>query len=68
MLDLTDRLRGADAFLRPTYYPRDGHWTERGHEAAAGEVAAFLQGRHWLTACGGGAASPAAVTVDGAAR
>jgi hypothetical protein len=67
VLDLTDGLRAADAFLRPAYYPRDGHWTERGHRAAADAVFAFLQGRHWLRGCGGGA-SPAAATVDGAAR
>ena len=50
-LDLTGGLREAEGFLRPTYYPRDGHWTERGHEAAAEEVAAFLLRQGWLPSC-----------------
>jgi hypothetical protein len=68
VLDLTSGLRNADGFLAPTYYPRDGHWTARGHGAAAAEVADFLRREGWLRACAAAGADVPAATEAGSAR
>ena len=47
-LDLAPGLRAVDARddddVETLYYPEDGHWTPRGHRAAAQETAEFLWG------------------------
>jgi hypothetical protein len=52
VLDLTQAVRAADRGLlgRP-YFRFDGHWTARGHAAAAGALHTFLNERGWLDGC-----------------
>jgi len=52
VLDLTPALRESTGRLTgEPYRLYDGHWTARGHRAAAEAVAAFLRDRGWLPAC-----------------
>jgi hypothetical protein len=57
-LDLRPALRRGEGWLRRTYFPRDGHWNERGHAVAAAELEAFLLGAGWLPACAARATRP----------
>jgi lysophospholipase L1-like esterase len=57
-LDLRAALREENGWLRRTYFPRDGHWNEHGHEVAARELEAFLLSGGFLPACGGPATRP----------
>jgi hypothetical protein len=69
VLDLTEALRRADGLFRNTYYSRDGHWTARGHRAAAAEVTAFLRREGWLPLCADDARRVSSGRADqGAAR
>jgi hypothetical protein len=67
VLDLTEALRQADGLFRPTYYPYDGHWTVRGHSAAAADVAQWLRRQGWPGACAGASASDASLAAGGRA-
>ena len=42
LIDPREELRARESSGRPAYYPRDGHWTEAGHETAAGLIARKL--------------------------
>ena len=53
LVDLTVALRDADSWLRPSYFPRDGHWNARGQRAAALAIRPFLAHLGWLPACAG---------------
>lgn len=54
VVDLTGPLRAADRGLlgRP-YFQFDGHWTARGHSAAADALGERLLREGWLQGCGG---------------
>jgi hypothetical protein len=43
LVDPRDALRAAQASGRPTYFVRDGHWTEEGHAVAARAIAESLR-------------------------
>lgn len=68
VLDLTVALRDAEGLLQGTYYQRDGHWTARGHRAAAAEVVRFLRRESWLPACAKGAPRGGSAADGTAAR
>jgi hypothetical protein len=67
ILDLTEGLRQAEGLFRPTYYPYDGHWTVRGHRAAAADVALWLRREGWLSACVDESARDASVAAGSGA-
>jgi hypothetical protein len=53
VLDLTAPLRSADrGFLGRPYFQFDGHWTARGHAAAADAIGERLLGGDGLAGCG----------------